>query len=154
PATFCPEQYSNPDNPRSYALVAELILEALGQVDCVVGPVGSGGSMSGTTTSLRSVLPPCRAIGVDTHPSILFGQDRGHRELRGLGMSLMPPNLDHRVFDHAHWLTAAAAYRGTRELHRDHALFMGPTSGAAFLVGRWWARANPDAMTVVMMPDE
>ena len=43
PATFCPEQYSNPDNPRSYAAVAELLLECLGQVDCLVGPVGSGG---------------------------------------------------------------------------------------------------------------
>lgn len=154
PATFCPEQYSNPDNPRSYALVAELLLEALGQVDCVVGPVGSGGSMSGTTRSLRSVLPECRAIGVDTHASILFGQEPGHRELRGLGMSLMPENLDHRVFDDVHWLTAGAAYRGTRELHQRHALFMGPTSGAAYLAGRDFARANPDAMTVVMMPDE
>ena len=36
--TFCPEQYSNPDNPRSYATVAELFLECLGQVDCIVGP--------------------------------------------------------------------------------------------------------------------
>src|SRR6266516_6818660 len=47
-SAFCPEQYSNPDNPRVYATVAELLLECLGQVDCVVGPVGSGGSMCGT----------------------------------------------------------------------------------------------------------
>jgi cysteine synthase A len=31
---------------------------------------------------------------------------------------------------------------------------MGPSSGAAYLAGRWWAQANPDALTVVMMPDE
>jgi len=31
---------------------------------------------------------------------------------------------------------------------------MGPSSGAAYLAGRWWARGNPDALTVVMMPDE
>lgn len=152
--TFCPEQYSNPDNPASYAAVAELMLDCLGQVDCLVGPVGSGGSMCGTTVRLRSALPGCQAIGVDTHGSVLFGHDDASRELRGLGMSLMPGNLDHRLFDSVHWCTAPAAYRATRELHRRHALFMGPTSGVAYLVARWWARANPDALTVVMLPDE
>jgi cysteine synthase len=154
PSAFCPQQYSNPDNPRSYAMVAELLLESLGQVDCVVGPVGSGGSMTGTTTYLRTVVPECHAIAVDTHASVLFGHTPGDRELRGLGMSLMPPNLDHRVIDDVHWCAASVAYAATRRLHRAHALFMGPTSGAAYLVGKWWARQNPSALTVVMMPDE
>ncbi|HEX4704107.1 MAG TPA: cysteine synthase family protein [Pseudonocardiaceae bacterium] len=154
PAAFCPRQYSNPDNPRSYATVAELLVEVLGQLDCVVGPVGSGGSMCGTTTYLRSVLPDCVAIGVDTPGSVLFGPADGHRELRGLGMSVLPANLDHRVFDHVHWCTAPIAYAATRELHRRHALFMGPTSGAAYRVAEWWARRNRDALTVVLLPDE
>jgi cysteine synthase len=154
PASFCPEQYSNPDNPRSYAVVAELLAEALGQVDCLVGPVGSGGSTCGTTTFLRSVMPDCRAIGVDTHESVLFGQPDGPRDLRGLGNSLLPANLDHSVFDSVHWCTAEEAFLATRQLHQRHALFMGPTSGAAYLVGRWWATHNPDALTVVLMPDE
>lgn len=154
PASFCPEQYTNPDNPRSYAAVSELLLESLGQVDCVVGPVGSGGSMCGTVSHLRSVLPECQAVGVDTPASVLFGPPDGPRELRGLGMSMLPANLDHRVFDQVHWCTASAAYAATRQLHRRHALFMGPTSGAAFLVARWWAAANPGGLTVVMLPDE
>jgi cysteine synthase len=152
--TFCPEQYSNPDNPRSYASVAELLMESLGQVDCVVGPVGSGGSMCGTVTALRSVIPECRAIGVDTHGSVLFGHADGPRELRGLGMSMMPANLDHEIFDGVHWCAPGPAYLATRELHRQHALFMGPSSGAAYLVARWWADANPGAVTVAMLPDE
>jgi cysteine synthase len=153
-SAFCPEQYSNPDNPRSYAAVSELLLESLGQVDCVVGPVGSGGSMCGTVGYLRSVLPECRAIGVDTHGSVVFGQPEGDRELRGLGMGLMPKNVDHTVFDDVHWCTAPAAYEAARQLHQRHALFMGPTSGAAYLVARWWARQNPSALTVVLLPDE
>ncbi|HET6210903.1 MAG TPA: pyridoxal-phosphate dependent enzyme [Jatrophihabitans sp.] len=153
-STFCPEQYDNPENPRSYATVAELFLECLGQVDCVVGPVGSGGSMCGTVGNLRAVLPECRAIGVDTYGSVLFGHLDAHRELRGMGMSVLPANLDHRIFDSVHWCSAAAAYHATRQLHRRHALFMGPSGGAAYLVARWWADANPDALTVVMLPDE
>jgi cysteine synthase len=154
PDTFCPEQYTNPDNPRSYALVAEQLLESLGQIDCVVGPVGSGGSMCGTVTHLRSVLPECQAVGVDTHGSILFGHPDGPRQLRGLGMSVMPANVDHRVFDAVQWCTASAAYLATRRLHQRHGLFMGPTSGAAYLAASWWAASHPDALTVAMMPDE
>jgi len=153
-ATFCPEQYSNPDNPRSYAAVADLLLGGLGQIDCIVGTVGSGGSMCGTVAGLRRALPHCRAIAVDTHRSVLFGHPDGARELRGMGMSLLPANLDHRLFDEVHWCSPPAAYAATRQLHRHSGLFMGPTSGAAYRVARWWARTHPDGLAVVMLPDE
>ena len=154
PVSFCPEQYSNPEQPKSYALVADLLWEQLGQVDCLVGPVGSGGSMCGTARHLRQACPDLRAVGVDTHESVLFGQPDGHRTLRGLGNSMMPANLDHTEFDEVHWLEAATAYAATRDLYRSRALFMGPTSGASYFVGSWWAARHPDAVTVVMLPDE
>ncbi|MEV6118589.1 cysteine synthase family protein [Streptomyces sp. NPDC052109] len=154
PDTFCPEQYTNPDNPASYTVVAEHLESTLGELDCLVGPVGSGGSMCGTARALRATRPGLRAIGVDTPHSVLFGHPDGSRVLRGLGNSLMPGNLDHREFDEIHWCTAAEAFAATRLLHRSTALFQGPTSGAAYLVARWWARRHPDARVVVMLPDE
>lgn len=154
PLTFCPEQYSNPDNPRSYGTVAEMITHALGTVDCLVGPVGSGGSMCGTAGALREFTPHTLAIGVDTHRSVLFGQQDGPRALRGLGNSLWPANLDHAAFDEVHWCSPAEVYAYTRKLHATHALFQGPTSGAAYLVAQWWAARHPDALCVVMLPDE
>ncbi|MFE2358454.1 cysteine synthase family protein [Streptomyces parvulus] len=154
PSTFCPEQYSNPDNPRSYGVVAEQIARSLGTVDCLVGPVGSGGSMCGTAGGLRELTPHTRAIGVDSHRSVLFGQPDGPRSLRGLGNSLWPANLDHSTFDEVHWCSAPEAYARTRRLHATHALFQGPTSGAAYLAAQWWADRNPDGLCVVMLPDE
>jgi cysteine synthase A len=154
PDSFCPEQYSNPANPASYAVVAEHLLDALGSVDCLIGPVGSGGSMCGTTRELRTVSPQTVAIGVDTPGSVLFGHPDGDRQLRGLGNSLMPANLTHETFDEVHWCPPADAYAMTRRLHRRHALYQGPTSGAAYLAARWWAERNPDARCVVMLPDE
>ncbi|MEU4794406.1 cysteine synthase family protein [Streptomyces sp. NPDC023327] len=154
PDTYCPEQYTNPDNPGSYGVVAQQLSKLLGTVDCLVGPVGSGGSMCGTTRGLREVTPHTRAIGVDTHRSVLFGQPDGPRALRGLGNSLWPANLDHSVFDEVHWCSAAEAYASTRALHARHALFQGPTSGAAFLAAQWYAARHPDELCVVMLPDE
>lgn len=156
PGSFCPRQYSNPHNPQSYAPCAEHLAQAVGPIDCLVGPVGSGGSVCGLSSYLRLLFPALEVIGVDTHGSVIFGQrDIGARRvLRGLGNGLMPPNVDHQAFDWVHWVGGAEAFSATRHLHRDHALFMGPTSGAAYLVADWWARTHPDCITAVILPDE
>jgi cysteine synthase A len=155
PGHFWPAQYSNQHNPGSYAPLAELLAEAVGRIDCVVGTIGSGGSMCGTSAFLRLLFPHLKVIGVDTHGSVLFGQpDHKKRLLRGLGNSLMPENLDHKAFDEVHWVSAAEGFAATRYLHSRHALYMGPTSGTAYLVAQWWARQHPDANVVVTLPDE
>ena len=110
--------------------------------------------MCGTTDYLRILFPEMTAVGVDTHGSVLFGQPDGKRLLRGLGNSLMPKNLDHTVFDGVHWISAKDGFNATRQLHRRHALFMGPTSGAAYMVARWWAESHPDRLVVAIFPDE
>lgn len=156
PGSFCPRQYTNPHNPGSYAPCAEQLAHAAGAIDCLIGTVGSGGSMCGIASYLRLLFPELTAIGVDTHRSVIFGQsDAGSgRLLRGLGNSLMPANVDHATFDWVHWVGAAEAFRATRQLHREHAVFAGPTSGAAYLVAEWWARQNPDQLGAVIFPDE
>ena len=155
PSTYVPSQYGNVNNPRAYAAVAAQIVEHVRSPAWIVGPVGSGGSMCGTVRAVREVIPEVKAVGVDTHNSRLFGQQDGPRLLRGLGNSLLPPNLDHTVFDEVHWITAELAFAATRALHRRHALYMGPTSGAAHLVAEHVARrANGGGgQVVVLLPD-
>lgn len=154
PEPFIPNQYDNPDNPRSYARAAAVLSEALGPIDVLVGTVGSGGSMCGTGAALREASPSLEVVGVDTFGSVLFGQPDQKRVLRGLGNSLMPKNLDHAAFSEVHWIDANEAFAATRALHRRHALFMGPTSGAAYRVARHRAEQNRDAKVVVLFADE
>jgi cysteine synthase len=154
PNHFWPSQYDNPHNPGAYASVAELFLEAVGEFDFLVGTVGSGGSICGTSKYLREVLPKLKVIGVDTLGSVIFGQPDRKRLLRGLGNSLMPKNVDHSVFDEVHWVNAAEAFLATRLLYHEHAVYAGGTSGAAYLVAWWLARESRDAKVVVLFPDE
>lgn len=154
PRHFVPDQYGNPDNPNSYSVVAEQLAETLGPVDCLVGAVGSGGSTVGTSSFLRLMNPALHLIGVDTTGSVIFGHADQPRQLRGLGNSLVPPNVKHEAFDEVHWVAAAEAYHAVRNLLARHCLFMGPTSGAAFLVANWWANKHPDARVVVLLADE
>jgi S-sulfo-L-cysteine synthase (3-phospho-L-serine-dependent) len=53
-----------------------------------------------------------------------------------------------------HWVSAAEAFHSTNLLFRTHGLFMGGTSGAAYLVADWWAQQNPDTTVVCILPDK
>lgn len=154
PECFWPQQYDNPGNGLAYARLAEQLVRTVGEIDCLVGCVGSGGSLCGTGTFLRAVFPQLIVIAVDTHRSILFGQPAGKRLLRGLGNSILPGNLRHDLVDEVHWVGAYPAFNEARRLLREHGIFQGPTSAAAALVGRWTAKARPGARVVIIMPDD
>lgn len=154
PGSYVPGQYDNPENPAAYAPVADLIGSTLGNVDCLVGAVGSGGSTGGIVKRIRQRRGEIRLIGVDSHASVIFGRPDGHRLLRGLGSSIRPLNVAYDAYDEVHWVMPGEAFEATRDLYRDHGLFMGPTSGASYLVGSWWARANPDGRAIILLPDE
>ena len=153
-SAYWPRQYENPDNPRSYSEVAARLAERIGQIDCLVGTVGSGGSLCGTARYLRLIFPELKVIAVDTMNSVLFGQPDATRLILGLGGSVIPNNIDHTQIDEVHWLSAAEIFHATRQLHGRTGLFMGPTSGAAFKVATWWACHNRTASVAVLMPDE
>lgn len=154
PNSFWTNQYDNHNNSDAYADVAELLVKEVGEIDAVIGSVGSGGSMSGVCKYLKKVFKDLYVIGVDTNGSVLFGQKNSSRQLRGLGNSIMPKNLDHTLFNEVHWIEAAHAYRETRLLHEQYALFMGGTSGAAFAVAKWYHHNNPEKRIVVLLPDK
>ncbi|HAZ4815791.1 PLP-dependent cysteine synthase family protein [Enterobacter cloacae] len=148
------QQYFNEGNIASYRAVSEHIHNNIGQVDFLCGTVGTGGSMSGTSIGLRSFNPAMKTIGIDTHNSVLFGHKNGKRQLRGLGNSIIPGNIRYEEFDDIHWVSAGEAYLASREIYRTHGLFMGGTSGAAYLVANWYANHHPDKKVITLFPDE
>lgn len=152
PRAFWTKQYDNLDNQRGYRAFAEQLLRALGPNIVVVATVGSGGSSCGTIKTLREINPSIKLIGVDTFGSVLFGLPVAKRQLRGLGNSIHPGNLDHACFDEIHWVSAGDVYYWTRRLHSEFGLFCGPTSGAAYQVAR---QLDGQGQTVVFIaPDE
>jgi cysteine synthase len=154
PESFWTRQYDSAGNWLAYANLAELLVRSVGQIDCLVGCVGTGGSLCGTGTFLRQIFPDLKIFAVDTHRSMLFGQPVGKRMRRGLGNSVLPGNVRHELIDEIHWVGAYPAHQSTHALFRDQGVFMGPTSGAAALVARWVAANNPEGMVAVIMPDE
>ncbi|WP_240543019.1 pyridoxal-phosphate dependent enzyme [Solihabitans fulvus] len=155
PGAFWPQQYRNPDNPGAYRDLAREILDDLDRIDVLVGSVGSGGSLCGSSRALRESLPGLRVVGVDCVGSALFDQPDVPRRLQsGLGNSLLPQNLDRRLIDEVHWLNDHEAFAATRDLAREQQIFAGNTAGSVYRVlGDLAARAAPGDRVVGIFPD-
>lgn len=155
PDAWWPQQYSNPDNPAAYRGLAAELLDDLGTVDVLVGSVGSGGSLCGTSAALLEHLPDLKVVGVDCVGSVLFGQpDLATRKQSGLGNSLYPDNIDYRLLDEVHWLSDDEAFDATKSLAREQKIFAGNTSGSVYRVlTHLAARSAPGTRLVGIMPD-
>lgn len=147
-------QYDNPGNRLSYARPAEEAIRQFGKIDVLVATVGSGGSSCGLAHYCRAFFPYMKLVGIDTFGSVLFGQPADRRDLRGLGNSILPGNLLHEAFDEVHWLGANEAYQASHRLHRETSLKRGPTSGAAYLVAKWYAERFPKSKVLAVFPDD
>jgi S-sulfo-L-cysteine synthase (3-phospho-L-serine-dependent) len=155
PGAFWPRQYSNPQNPLAYRALADELIADLGTLDVIVGSVGSGGSLCGTSRALLEHLPDLRVVAVDCVGSVLFAQpDVPTRRQSGLGNSLYPENIDYRVIDEVHWLSDEEAFAATRRLAREQKIFGGNTSGSVYRVlSHLAARAEPGTRLVGILPD-
>lgn len=152
---FWPRQYTNPQNPLAYRALAGELLADLERIDVLVGAVGSGGSLCGTTRALLGEVPNLRVVGVDCVGSLIFAQpDRPQRRQSGLGNSLQPSNVDYSVFDEVHWLNDDEAFEATKLLAREQKIFAGNTSGSVYQVLRHLASvAAPGSTIVGIFPD-
>ncbi|MFF0061312.1 cysteine synthase family protein [Streptomyces sp. NPDC005279] len=72
--TIFTEQHNNPSNGVGYFPVAHELNEALdGRIDVLIGAVGTGGALCGTTRELRKLIPDFSTIAVEPKGSIAFG---------------------------------------------------------------------------------
>ncbi|GAA2003266.1 pyridoxal-phosphate dependent enzyme [Catenulispora subtropica] len=155
PGAFWPRQYTNPQNPAAYRTLATELAADLGSLDVLVGAVGSGGSLCGTSRALLERFPELRVVGVDCVGSVLFAQpDVPTRKQSGLGNSLYPGNIDYRLFDEVHWLSDDEAFAAAHALAREQKIFAGNTSGSVYRILTHLAKQSPPGTRLVgIMPD-
>jgi S-sulfo-L-cysteine synthase (3-phospho-L-serine-dependent) len=153
---FWPNQYDNPLNQRSYHDVIDYVLREIpASIKHLIAAYGSGGSGTGCSVRLAERGHRVRTYAVDTPNSVLFGQPDGHRQLRGLGNSILPGNVAYDLVDEVHWIPADLAYSAACHLARNFGgLDVGPTSGAAFLVAREVAHRFRKEDVLVVFADD
>jgi O-acetylserine dependent cystathionine beta-synthase len=156
PNSYCPQQFSNPANPRTYykTLGPELWEDLDGQIDVFVAGAGSGGTFMGTATFLKEKNQKIKTVIVEPEGSILNGGEPGPHKTEGIGMEFLPDYMDPSYFDAIHTISDEDAFKRVKELAEKEGLLVGSSSGAAFHAALLEAeKAKPGTNIVVIFPD-
>jgi len=157
-SSYIPGQFTNPANPETHfnTTGVEIWDDTDGKVDIFVAGVGTGGTITGTGTNLKSRNPDIKVAAVEPAGSpVLSGGKPGAHKLQGIGAGFVPEILDTSVYDEIIAVTDGDAYSTCREITRSEGILVGVTSGAAvWAAAKFAERAeNAGKMIVALLPD-
>lgn len=126
-------QFDNPANPRSHEKsTAKEIISDFDRLDAFVAGVGTGGTLSGTASVLRSHYEDIRVVAVEPAESaVLSGENPGAHKIQGIGAGFVPGNFRRELTDEVVKVPTAEAFAMTALLAEKEGLFLGISSGAA-----------------------
>ncbi len=157
PGAFKPNQYENPNGPRSHYETTgpEIWRDTDGAVTHFVAGIGTGGTISGTGRYLREVSGDAvRIIGVDPVGSVYSGGSGRPYLVEGVGEDIWPGAYDRSVPHQIVAVDDAESFAMTRRLAREEGILVGGSSGMAVAGALRIARELPaDAVMVVLLPD-
>lgn len=156
--SFRPDQYSNLANPEAHYETTgpEIWRQTDGEIDILVAGVGTGGTISGVGRYLKEQKPEVTVVGADPRGSIYTQTHDGdvHQYLvEGVGEDFYPDTVDLDLIDRWIEVTDAESFAMTRRLAREEGLLVGGSCGMAAHGALQVAAENPQALTVVILPD-
>ena len=157
PGAWKPDQYSNPNNPRSHYETTgpEIWEQTDGTITHFVAGVGTGGTISGTGRYLKEASnSSVKIIGADPEGSVYSGGSGRPYLVEGVGEDFWPTAYDPGIADEIVAVSDRDSFDMTRRMAREEGLLVGGSCGMAVVAAlRVAAKAEPGSLVVVLLPD-
>lgn len=158
PNSFIPSQFTNPANPKAHLSTTgpEIWEDTDGEIHAFVAGVGTGGTITGVGTFLKSQNPSIQVVAVEPESSAVLSTGvAGPHKIQGIGAGFIPEILDRGVYDEIIAVSNEDAFDLGRRIAREEGILVGISSGAAlFAAIKVAQRADFAGKTVVvLLPD-
>jgi len=153
---FQPNQYFNPENPRTHFETTgpEIWRQLDGKVDVLVCGVGTGGTISGIGNYLKSQNPGVWVVGADPEGSIYTGDRARPYKVEGIGEDFMPGTFDSKVVDEWVMVTDRDSLETARRITREEGILVGGSTGTAMWAALQVAKRMDEGKNIVtIFPD-
>ena len=154
---YIPEQFSNPSNPmvHKHHTALEIMEQIGGPIHGFCSGVGTGGTISGISESLKAMNPDIEIWAVEPeNAAILAGGNVGTHLQMGIGDGLIPDNLNTNIYSSIYIVTDEEAIQTARDLARLEGLMVGISSGTNVAAALKLAKKlGPGKTVVTVLPD-
>lgn len=127
-------QFDNEANPNIHAQTTaeEIWADTNGKVDIVVSGVGTGGTITGVTRTLKEKNKNIQIIAVEpTDSPVLSGGEPGMHKIQGIGAGFIPSIMEPERIDEIIQITNEETFEMAQEAAKVEGLAVGISSGAA-----------------------
>jgi len=127
------QQFQNPANPAIHirTTAEEILRDTDNNVDIFVAAVGTGGTLTGTGTRLKEVLPDVQIVAVEPKDSpVLSCGKPGPHKIQGIGAGFIPDVLDTSIYGEVVTVSNEDAMATSRMLAKEEGLLVGISAGA------------------------
>lgn len=157
-------QLENEANPKVHRETTgpEIWEDTDGRVDILVATVGTGGTLSGAGTYLKSKNPNIKVVGAEPGIASIATLDNpdvveitGVHRFSDVGEERVPANVDRTVIDEVIEVETWEAYQAARAVAKSDGILVGTSSGAAIWAATRLAKRpeNKGKRIVAILPD-
>lgn len=127
------QQFDNPHNPEIHrqTTALEILKDTQNNIDYFVAAVGTGGTLTGTSETLKEHVATLKSIAVEpSNSSVLSGNCAGPHKIQGIGAGFIPKILNTEIYDEIIQISDEEAIKYARQVALDEGLLVGISSGA------------------------
>ena len=151
-------QFVNPSNPKAHfeSTGPEIWDDTDGNVDYFVAGVGTGGTLTGVGSYLKSKNEKIKIIAVEPAGSPILSKGiSGTHKIQGIGAGFVPDVLDTKVYDEVYTVEDDDSFKYGKILNSTEGFLVGISAGAALKVAIDLAQKeeNKGKNIVVLFPD-